>query len=673
MGQIVSLMEGLYSYETPPIPPDREIWYHDVKPSLQYWKTPAAEKFKWLDPRGDIRNVKQMTERDRMEYIEYWRDKWENGLWIMVNGEPTYLTGGHIDHLVFNKFKSRNLIYLSAQRERFYFRDLTNKSPLCDGRLWAKGRRVGITTEQITENIRVLISDFSNNVACQSDTLEKAKSTLLSKIIDTYIKRPEWMRENFYSSNGKVPRASLELIDVTIRSDDDYPLAGTARAFPTTAKALDGEEFMLVTMDELSKWVDISPYETVEVNKKTIINPGKRGKMDVLSTTGDSKEAQKSVRDWHKLIADSNPKILNQNGQTNSGFWYYFVSYIHSLELLEKLPAIKDVYGDINREMAEEYIWNDIRKNPKDSKEYIFSLYKQPMELRHTLLTPTGQGYFSKILITNRLEQLRSLPNDQKPYVRGRLEYDNRGDVYFEADESGHWLIALHPYFSVEKGVDTRNRYRKENGVCFPPVNAEFGGGYDPVRYKKEDTTSNNLSEAAIIFYKKHDYFNSGESNQYAALYLYRPDDPRDANKEAIKGCKYYGAPLMHERVIESVKEDFEEANMVQFLQKNPKDGLYGIWIDSQGKIVKNAMEMLKTRFAPPKQEGDSDQFEIMPFEDCLTDMDGFDMAHTTLFDVMMAMIELEHGLKQIEFTNLTDNRSRNMLALMKELIPPKR
>ena len=98
--------------------------------------------------------------------------------------------------------------------------------------------------------------------------------------------------EKLYSSNGKVPRASLELIDIVIRDDEDYPLGGTARAFPSTPKALDGLEFMLVTMDELSKWEGVSPYETFEINKKTIINPNKRGKLDALSTTGDSKEAK---------------------------------------------------------------------------------------------------------------------------------------------------------------------------------------------------------------------------------------------------------------------------------------------------------------------------------------------------------------------------------------------
>ena len=670
MGEIITLQDGLYNFELPHLPPERDIWYYDLPKAQQYWKTPFNKNHKWLTEKGEIRNVKQMNERDRVEYINYWRDKWLNGLWFMNNGIPTYITGMHVDHLVFNKVKSTHLYYLEAQKERFYFRKLTNDAILCDGRCWAKGRRVGITTEEVTEAVRCINSDFANHVAAQSDTHEKARSTILNKIIEVHIKRPAWMREVFYSSNGKVPRALLELIENTIREDDNYPLGGVARAFPSTPKAMDGEEFMLSIMDEFSKWNDVDPYETFEINKKTIINPGKRGKMDALSTTGDSKEAAKSVKAWHKLIADSNPRVLNANGKTNSGLWIWFVSYIHSLELLEILPAIKDKYGFINREMAEEYIWNDIKKYPKDSKEYIYALYKQPMELRHALLTPTGQGYFSKLRITNRLDELRLLPNDKKPYVRGRFEYDQRGKVFFEADEYGHWVVALHPYQSSEKNIDTRNRFREINGVFFPPVNPEFAFGYDPIRYKKEDTSSNHLSEASIIIAKKFDYFGAGDANRYAALYLFRPDDPNDAHKECIKAAKYYGAAGMHERVIESVKTEFVDANCLPFLMMNPKDGLHGMWIDSGGKVVKNAIDLMVARFSPPKTEEDFDQIAEMPFEDCLTDMDGFDIGDTTKFDTMMAMIELEHAMKQMVFTNQTDNSHNNRMKIMNELIP---
>jgi hypothetical protein len=689
MGEIISLQDNLYQFELPDMPPERDMLFADAPKKEQYWKTKHSQSsLKWFTPDGGIKNVKSMPEKERQEYINFWRAAWKDGLWFLNNGEPTYLTGSNVDHLCFNKFKSGYFYFLQAQKERFYFRELTNKNPLCDGRVWVKGRRVGITAEQITEAIRVLISDFGNHIGIQSDESKKTKATLIIPIIDAYVKRPSWMREHYYTNNGRVPREKLELTDAVIKEDGDDPLGGTCTGFPSTSKAMDGYEFMLIVMDEFSKWVESLPYETFEINKKTIINPGKRGKADILSTTGDSKEAAKAVKDWHKLIADSNPKILNENGQTNSGLWHYFVSYIYSFELIEKMAGfglhIKDKYGNINKEMAEEFIWKDIKKHPKDSKEYIFALYKAPMEMRHALLTPTGQGYFNKIRITNRLDELRALPNDRKPYVIGSLEYDQHGNVYFESNAErevrcekegidyvvGHWMIAIHPYFSVERGIDTRNRVRKINGVYFPPVNAEFAFGYDPVRYKKEDTSSNSLSKASIIVAKKFDYFGAGDANRYAALYLFRPDDPNDAHKECIKAAKYWGMAGHHERVIESVKSEFTDANCLPLLLKNPKDDLYGMWIDSQGKVVKNALDSMVARFSPPKTEEDVDQIGEMPFEDCLVDMDGFDIGNTTMFDTFMAMIELDYAMKQLVFTNLTDDSVIKKMKVVNEIFP---
>jgi len=681
MGEIITLQDGLYTFELPSLPPENEIWYYDVPKKQQYWKTPHAKNFRWLNERGEIRDVKRMNERDRIEYIEYWRDKWENGLWFMNNGLPTYITGMHVDHLVFNKVDNNYLYFLEAQKERFYFRDLTNKDRICDGRCWIKGRRTGITTEQRTEAIRCILSDYSNKVGMQSTKLEICQRTLMKPIIDTYIGRSPWMREEFYKSNGKKPIKALSLTSSVLREEDE-PLGGFIMPFPTVSSALDGDGWMLIVMDELSKWLTALPYETLEINLKAIINPRKRGKIDALSTTGDSKEAVNSVMDWHKLIANSNPNLRNANGKTTSGLYKYFVSGIHSLDLVEEKPEILDQYGFVNKEMAEEYLWNNVKKYPKDSKEYVFALYKTPMEERHALLSSTGQGYFSKIKIAHRLEELRGMPFDSKPYVMGSLEYMPNGNVYFESNaerqkrceedgtiyKQGYWAIALHPYVSVEKNIDTRNRFRVINGVFFAPNNQEFAFGYDPVRYNKEDTSSNNLSKAAIIVAKKFDYFGAGDANRYAALYLHRPDDPNDATKECIKAAKYYGMSGQHERVIETVKTEFTEANCLPLLMKNPKDDLYGMWIDSQGKVVKNALDWMVTKFSPPKTEEDIDQIAEMPFEDCLTDMDMFDIGNTTRFDVFMAMVELEHALKQLNFTNVSDNSDMTKLSVAREI-----
>jgi len=675
MGDIITIgnKDTSYKYELPPMPPERDIWYCGAPKKMQYWRTPHDPDFKWLDKKGELRNVKQMGESERIKYINYIRDLWENGLWFMNNGEPTYITGAHFEHLLVNRFSGQLLFYLDSQRERFYFRELTNKTRSCDGRVWVKPRRAGLTTEQITEAIRVVLSGFGNKVGMQSTTMEICNRTLMKPIIDSYVNRPPWMREVFYTSNGRKPIKELQLTSSVFGSDKTQPLGGLIKSFPTVASALDGDGWMLIIGDEKSKWETCSPREALEINLKAIVNPNKRGKIDALSTVGDSRDAQKAVVDWHKLIADSNPKILNANGKTNSGLWLYFVDATDSLLLLEELPGVLDKYGKIDKGMATEWIMNDISKHPKDSKEYIYAKYKMPLELRDALLTPTGNGTFNKIKITARLDILRSLPNDRKPYVRGRFEYDQSGNVYFVADEYGKWLVAIHPYFSKEKNIDTRNRFSVNNGVFMPPVNPEFGIGYDPIRYRKEDTSSNSLSQASIIVAQKHDYFGSGNANRYAALYLDRPDDPSDANKECIKACKYYGAPCMHERVIETVKTDFTDERCLPFLMKSKKDQLYGIWIDAQGKIVKNALDWMKTRFATPKSEDEVCQYEIMPFEACLTDMDGFDLAHTTKFDVMMAMIELEHCLEQLNFTNMTDKSDLDKMKFIQSIFPKRK
>lgn len=665
MGEIITIgsEDGSYKYELPPVPSDDKILYYNIPKKQQYWRTPH-DNLNLLD----IKDVRKMPEKQRIEYISMWRERWENGLWFFNNGVPTYITGAHVDHLVFNKFDNSFLYYLDSQKERFYFRDLTNKDRICDGRVWIKGRRTGITTEQRTEAIRTILSGFYHKVGMQSTKLEICQRTLMKPIIDTYISRPRWMREEFYKSNGKKPIKSLQLI-TSVLDEESETLGGFTMPFPTVSSALDGDGWMLIIMDELSKWLTAMPYETLEINLKAIVNPGKRGKIDALSTTGDSKEAIHAVNDWHKLIANSNPKIRNANGKTNSGLWKFFVSGIHSLDLVEEKPEILDQYGFINKEMAEEYLWNNINKYPKDSKEWIFALYKTPMIEQHAMLSSSTLNLFPKIRIASRLTELGQMPYDEKPYVRGRLDPLQNGYVEFVPDEFGLWLWAVQPFFSIERNIDTRNRFsRSREGVFFPPINPEGSIGYDPVNYDKENTTSSNLSQACLWVHKKFDYFNSGDEDVPMAMYLGRPDDPHEVNHEAMKACRFTGFRCNHERSISHVYEDFRDYNMLPFLSKDD-DGVYGM-SPSNKKIVKDGIAMLQTRYSPPKSEDQKDQIACYPFEDGLRSLDNFDPSNTTPFDPTMAQIYCEHDLKKLIFTNATPQKMNDALRWKAELMP---
>jgi hypothetical protein len=487
----------------------------------------------------------------------------------------------------------------------------------------------------------------------------------MNPIIDSYVRRPIWAREEYYAPNGKKPRKALELRSNIIEDEGSERLGGTINIFPTVAKATDGLEAIHCILDEFSKVEDTSPYEMFEVNRKVIQNFRKQGKIDCLSSSGDSKDAAKATMDWHKLIANSNPLRKDRYGKTVSGLWEYFISAVHSQYVPKEFT---DIYGIVNKEKAEEWIWNEIKKYPEGTKEYIFALYKLPLKKEHALLSSAIANLFSKPRISLRLDELDGMVPYEKPYVRGRLDENSKGEVWFEEDPNGYWLWAVHPYFSVERGIDLRNRFRRYDNVFFPPVNPQGCIGYDPINYPKALVKSSNISQAAGIIHIKFDYYNTGIFDEKMAFLLYRPDDPHDANKEIMKACRYTGFPCMHERSIAHVYEDFRDNGMLPFLMKG-EDDHYGTL--ANGKNLRDGISMLQARYSAPKSNDDKDHIAIHPFEDCLRSHDNFDPSNTGQFDPTMCEIQLEHGLKQIKFTNMTDTKMNGRINAMKEIFPP--
>lgn len=655
-GNIILLNDGLYTYEVPIKEPSDEklILNHQYQKSDQIWHTPP------------ILDVKRMSMRERIEYIERERQRWEEGVFVLMNGELKYLTGLQYDHYTYCTYNSQKLMYFDDEREIFYFIDMSEKDPTCDGRCWVKPRRAKMTTIMCSLAQYKLLSDFSNYITIQSDTLDKAQKSYMYPIIDSYVRRPEWMREMYYAPNGKKPRKALELSSNVIQEEGQEWIGGKINVFPTLAKATDGLEAVEGIIDEFSKIEDVSPYEMFEVLRKVIQNFRKQGRIDCLSSSGDSKDAVKATMDWHKLIANSNPLRKDQFGKTASGLWEYFISAIHSQYVPKEFT---DKFGIVDKGRAEEWVWNEIRKYQPGTKEYIYALYKLPLKKEHALLSSAISSLFSKVRISARLTELEGMLPSEKPYVRSSL-IEKEGLIYREADPNGVWLWAIDPYYSKEKNIDTRNRFRVMDGVFFPPINPEGAIGYDPINYPKLLTKSNHISQACAMGHKKFDYYHSGIEDEKMAMLLYRPDDPREANKEVIKFCKFTGFKCMHERSVSHVYEDFRDAGMLPFLELGD-DGIYGI-SQSNMKAKQDGIAMMQTRYGIPKDENQKDQIANHPFEDALRSHDNFDINNTTPFDPTMAEIMEEHGLKKLQFTNQTDNNSNTVRNAIQEIIVPR-
>lgn len=661
------LMDGLYRYYLPKPPDDeKEILFYDRPKKLQQWEAPK------------ILNVKSLSERERIAYITKHRERWLDGVWFFNNGEPTYITGMHYDFMTFCNFEDfgAKATYLEQQRFDFYFRDLVRNDPNSYGNVILKCRRCGMTSEELCQAVYTLLEDFNCKIGYQSNELQKkCIPELMTPTISMYLKRPKWMREDYYAPNGKKPINSLKLTS-NVAKDEDYEeevgsgrLGGNITPYPTMASAMDGSKKRYIVMDEVFKWLQSSSSDTLYINKKCVVEYGIKGKVSMLSTMGDSDSLAAAVKEGCEIWGQSNPKVRDANGRTTSGLYKWFVAAIHSADIPQQYRDVK--YGKVNKEKAEEYIWNEVNKHPKGSKNYVFELRRMPPEEKYALMAANDKTYFDILRFDCRLQELYELPFDRKPYVRGNLKEYHNGNVYFEPDPEGRWLVALQPYHSIEKGVDTRNRFKVRNGVYMPPVNPEGCIGYDPIRYKTDNTVSNNLSKASIVVYKKFDYFNSGDSNQYCALMLDRPNEPREAHREAIKAARYWGFPVMAERQVETVEEEFISQNMLPFLLLSEEDKKWGIW--SNQKRTENGLQMLVTRFSYKPDSGLPDQTEIYPFEVGLEDKKNFDLKNTLTSHVTMSEIMCEYGLKQILFTNQTDTADRAKLAVMNEIFAPRK
>jgi hypothetical protein len=666
MGQKVKLLGGPYEFELPPLPTDEtQILFHEKKKKDQYWIAP------------DLTVYKRLKISEKRDFVNQIREWWLNGLWFMNNGEPTYITGLHFDFLTLHTFNSiegsdKRPRFYESQRHDFYFRELTWSSPKCYGRIFYKPRRYGMTLQEIAEMYYRAVGGFGRNVGCMSNEYLKTLSSLFQPLVSSMMKRPKYMRAKYYSPNNKVPRKQIEFTGSTIPNEDedgdqdqyDEYLEGWIRPKTTTVAAFDGDKASIIVIDELFKFTSTSPKETVAAHKKSIEVGGRPiGKISALSTMGDSDDYIVAVKEGVQMYYESDPEVLDGNGNTANGLWHYFVSGIYMMN-----ENHADKYGKLNEDAAMTEIMNTRANFTPGTKDYIFECRRVPLRIEDALASATFSNIFDKHRIDARLTILRKTPRDKLPFVEGIFEEENNGRVHWVPDSNGGpWKLAWKPL--INKNIDTTNRwYRDYDNKLHPRKNIQYGCGYDPVRIAVSDAKSNNLSKASILIKQKFDYYGNGGANRFAALYLYRPEDPNEPTYQCYLACKYFGCRAMIERNVEKPREWFKGPTLNPIdikwdkiyaadLMEIGDDGFYGTAIHGRTTAVKDGVDMIQTSIKKPKPDTDEvDWLMEIPFIPLLTDMNEFDPKKTTLYDCMMANIQLEYSLKKIKFTNISDD-----------------
>lgn len=663
MGEKIQLLGGPYTYDLPPLPKEEDILFIEKKKKDQFWIPP------------DLTVYKRLKISEKKDFVKQIRTWWSDGLWFMNYGEPTYITGLHFDFLTLHYFNTietsdKKPRYYESQRHDFYFRDLTWKEKSCYGRLFLKCRRYGMTLEEIAEIYYRAVDGFGNQVGCMSNEWIKTMTSIFQPLISSMMKRPKYMRAKYYSPNNKVPQKLLKFTGSTITQDedDDLDLAyeyleGWIMPKATTVSAYDGDKCKLIVLDEIFKWTNASPKETIATHRKSIEVGGRPvGLISALSTMGDSMDQEAAVRDGVDLWHQSDPEVLDDNGRTTSGLWRYFVS---GLYMMNENHA--DKYGVLDKDAAYTEIMNERKKFQVNTRDYIFECRRVPLTPAEGLASATTASIFDKIRIQARLTILRKTPRHLLPYIEGTLQEENNGYVHWVPDvNGGPWKMAQLPV--ITKDFDGSNRWFKNyEGHLQLKGRVQGSLGYDSFRMAKVDTKSNNLSRACILAKQKYDYFGNGGANRFNAMYLDRPDNPNEPTYQCYLAAKFFGYKAMIERNVEKPREWFRGPTINPLDDTLPKiyakdlmeigdDGFYGTAVHSRLNTVKDGVDMIQMSIQKPKSPDDIDWLMEIPFTEVLTDYEDFDPKRTTAYDIFMSNIQLEFGLKKVLYTNVTSD-----------------
>src|SRR6185369_16584407 len=92
------ILQEVYHYKLPPLPPKDQILFSDLPKDEQCWNRiefPSDDKDGW--------GSWEFDKQKEFQALDIYRRK--HGLWIMVNGEPVYLTGHNYFYLQHFKIK----------------------------------------------------------------------------------------------------------------------------------------------------------------------------------------------------------------------------------------------------------------------------------------------------------------------------------------------------------------------------------------------------------------------------------------------------------------------------------------------------------------------------------------------------------------------------------------
>lgn len=462
----------------PKCPPLHTIRGYGLPPSEQKWKREdmppklaALNKKRYADVEQYWQEIEKNYQyyKDELPFIErQWKLRLE-GLWIFINGKPTYIPPWHWWYLQefqmdseagdYAEYRSRDRIFFyachyAASTTKAWFKykihtdkgvvyssspsrhqeaiqkdwQIENKGYLVDmamrtiiGMNYPKLRREGATTKTQAIQLEIITRMKDANGGIQSMTETHAQT-----VYDQYLLKG-WRGLSFYfipiNEGLTNPQTHLRMQPkgkTKIDNDDNtlLPLYSSVTPKSSSAKAFDTWKLKFYHADEIGKAEEIDVHERHYIVKKTMTIGGDANIVGFGLNTSTVEDMDKGGANFLKLCKESHYRDRDETGQTMSGYINFFIPSDEGLE------GFVDEFGNSKREQAMRHILAKRKKYEDEGKseDLIKEIRRTPLSFSECFTFVARNKKFDIAIINKRLQQFAFV--EQNPaVVRGKLEY----------------------------------------------------------------------------------------------------------------------------------------------------------------------------------------------------------------------------------------------------------
>jgi homing endonuclease-like protein len=448
----------------------------------------------------------------------------------------------------------------------------------------------------------------------QSKTGSDAGELFEEKIIEPWKDLPDFFKPE--SNSGTDPKKVLSFRRDTVRGkgakkrkqDEDEELRSFIDWKPAKEKAYDGKAKKRIFTDEIGKTSptdEADVYKRHKVLKPCVFKNGKVWGKIYASTTVE--ELDEGGKEFKMLWDESRIDKKDDNGQTESGLYQYFLSALHGTfydeygypVVEEPTPEQRDwlikTYGNHAAEGSRKYYENK-RAALKDKPNALTSeMRKFPFRPEEAFYADGESCEFNALVLTKRLEELEY----KDTTTTGDFEWTNGIDtkVVFVPNPKGRWKVAWLPTDVKQTNMveigPTQFRHGKEIKTWRPLNDAKFRVGQDPVDMGL-DTVEKRVSDTAMYVWMMFDVsldsadevftaencggfdYKIGKqkwvSNRPICEYIAREDDPEASYEETIKAIRFFGCSVFPETNKQALRRYLIQRGYEFFLKYRPKE-----------------------------------------------------------------------------------------------------